>query len=246
MGVYCQKSFLFYVKTDEILDLDFLDYLIERNQPYYRKVEITRKGWDFSSHYSWMTPNTLYFKIDDDIVYIRDGTFEEMLAEKLRDRYLFLSANVINHPILAPLHGSLGAIAPYRPSPEQSDPWVRSRDPAYLNGDDFDLRTCAWKNWKCAMLSHENFLYNMEHNMSSAYEFHIYDFHAYDANIRWSINFIVMNSSDTVITMADDEKEIAVEIPRKLRRHCAAVGKALVVHYAYNTQRTQLKNKNIY
>ncbi|KAI9140079.1 hypothetical protein BKA69DRAFT_1081742 [Paraphysoderma sedebokerense] len=235
---------IFVVKTDKQWDLDFLEYLLERNQPYYRKIEIPNNGWDFSTHYSWMTPNTLYFKVDDDIIYIRDGTFEELLTEKLRDRYIFLSANVVNHPILAPVHGSLGAIAPYTPSFEPGAPWIRSKEPLYLNGNDYDLKKCAWENWKCAMLSHENFLYNMEHNMTWLYDFPIYDFHAYDRDARWSINFFILNSSNTVITMKDDEQEIAVEIPKRLGRHCAAVGKALVVHYGYYTQRSGLDEQN--
>ena len=52
-------------------------------------------GW--SSHYSSLEPDKYYIKFDDDIVYIKDGAIDDMLHEKLRNRFWLISANVINH-----------------------------------------------------------------------------------------------------------------------------------------------------
>ena len=35
--------------------------------------------------------------MDDDVVWLADGALEAMLEEKLRGKYLYVSANVINH-----------------------------------------------------------------------------------------------------------------------------------------------------
>ena len=41
-----------------------------------------------------------YVKMDDDVVWLADGAIEAMLEEKLRGRYLYLSANIVNHSSL--------------------------------------------------------------------------------------------------------------------------------------------------
>lgn len=49
------------------------------------------------------------------------------MAEKLRGRFLFLSANVVNHPLLSHLHARLGAVLPFQAPPaggsDASAPW---------------------------------------------------------------------------------------------------------------------------
>ena len=52
----------------------------------------------FASFYRELEDNRYYIKFDDDIMYIRRGTIEAMLHEKLQKRYWMVSANVINHP----------------------------------------------------------------------------------------------------------------------------------------------------
>lgn len=44
------------------------------------------------------------------MVYISDGALEEMVAEKLRNRFWLVSANVVNHPLLSPVHAHRGAL----------------------------------------------------------------------------------------------------------------------------------------
>ncbi len=53
---------------------------------------------DFASFYRELEDSRYYIKFDDDIMYIRRGTIEAMLHEKLQKRYWMVSANVINHP----------------------------------------------------------------------------------------------------------------------------------------------------
>lgn len=43
-------------------------------------------------------------QIDDDLVYIAPDALRNLVAAKLRSDYLFVSANVANHPLLAHVH----------------------------------------------------------------------------------------------------------------------------------------------
>ncbi len=54
-------------------------------------------GDGFDSHYKSLAPDMYYIKLDDDIVFIREGAVDAMLQEKLRGRFWIVSANVINH-----------------------------------------------------------------------------------------------------------------------------------------------------
>ena len=54
-------------------------------------------GKGFANHYRQLASDTYYIKLDDDIVYIKEGAVEAMLHEKLRSRFWIISANVINH-----------------------------------------------------------------------------------------------------------------------------------------------------
>ena len=46
----------------------------------------------------------LPLQIDDDLVYIAPDALRNLVAAKLRSDYLFVSANVVNHPLLAHVH----------------------------------------------------------------------------------------------------------------------------------------------
>ena len=54
-------------------------------------------GKGFARHYRQLASDRYYIKLDDDIMYIKEGAIEAMLREKLRNRFWIISANVINH-----------------------------------------------------------------------------------------------------------------------------------------------------
>jgi hypothetical protein len=59
----------------------------------------------------------------DDAALVQDGAIEAIVQEKLYGRYLFVSANVVNHPLLSHLHAKLGALLPFQPPPRGLDPY---------------------------------------------------------------------------------------------------------------------------
>ena len=63
------------------------------------------------------------------LLHAQDGAIEALVAEKLRGRWLFASANVANHPLLSRLHARLGALLPFKPPMPLNTCSVRGADP---------------------------------------------------------------------------------------------------------------------
>eukprot|EP00884_Botryococcus_braunii_P006949 jgi/Botrbrau1/16255/Bobra.0066s0040.1 len=120
---------VFVVRTADPVDLDYLRLLVDCHRGEYRAVfpKANQGEHQWARHYQGLRPNSLYIKIDDDIVFIQDGAIEALVEAKLRSRFLFLSANVVNHPLLSPVHARLGALLPFAPSVGESH-WCASDD----------------------------------------------------------------------------------------------------------------------
>ena len=97
---------------------------------------------------------------------------------------------------------------------------------------------CALRSFACAAAVHYNFLDNAARDELYKYEFGVWDLNAFKYE-RWSINTIMFKGSDLnkEAIAEDDELSISETLPKSKGRHCGAVGKAVVVHLAYVTQR---------
>ena len=195
----------------------------------------------------------MVFKIDDDIVFIHDGTFERMLEEYFNDNLLFLSANVVNHPLLSHVHARMMANMPFDQISEFQ--WTKS-----VNKSNLDSTECQngeynsfskwWKNPKCTVLVHESFLYHALKNELDVYDFKKWDFHHMGYE-RWSINFVLMRGiyankmKKMFPNMDDDEVAISREMPKVFGKHCFSLGSAIVVHFSFNPQREFLEKTNL-
>ncbi|KAI9804615.1 MAG: hypothetical protein M1833_006689 [Piccolia ochrophora] len=147
----------FIVRTKDANDLKYLNKLLEANPEYTSTLE---RGFDSFSDYSktWdnidVNNDTLYIKIDDDVVFLEDTTLP-IVAQKLADHpeYFAVSANVINNPALSWIHWYLGVVLPYLPEmtpPDQvlDDPdwnrspsWRASKLPSWTGSSTFDFRS---------------------------------------------------------------------------------------------------------
>lgn len=97
-------------------DLNYLIQLKRRNPHTYFIPPMEGGAWDVI----WRLadePRAYYIKIDDDVTFIADGAIPEMIREKRRDRFLFVSANVVNHGIVSAVHQELTQM-PYLEKPE--------------------------------------------------------------------------------------------------------------------------------
>merc|ERR1719498_2263073 len=104
--------------------MNYLVMLARRNpQAYIIPWDMEGGGWDVI----WRLadePGAYYIKIDDDVTYIAPGAIAEMIREKRRNRFLFVSANVVNHGILSAVHQELAQMQAHEPPREGGiGPW---------------------------------------------------------------------------------------------------------------------------
>jgi len=265
-GVLDTVQFALVKYTHE--DIRYLAALRARNPDSYFIPPIEGGGWDVVLRVA-NEPGALYLKIDDDIVFISEGAIAELVREKLRKRFLFVSANVVNHGILSSVHQELAQlrwlVPPPPPPPAQPHEAGASQGPWTYQGDvivDPRFRIehtfysdCIWRRWDCGALAHEVLLHRIKDGTLCAFDFGMYDFHAHGyatmsdgrgRNIDWSVNFFAfahedLSDIDWLGVSMDDEAEISTKHPRRRNEHAAALGRAIVAHFAFSVQQGGLR-----
>ncbi|CAE7506497.1 unnamed protein product [Symbiodinium natans] len=167
---------------------------------------------------------TVYVKVDDDVVYIAEHAIAELVRERLRQRCLFVSANVVNHAIMSALHQDRGAHRGFWPTEEQQRnpalrlPWAKREDintSPDFRIERFPASRCVVERWDCAALVHESFLDRAADNTLCVFNFGWHDFnrvgyreHRYihrspsinkeywTQGARWSTNFFAFKVED--------------------------------------------------
>jgi hypothetical protein len=197
----------------------------------------------------------MYIKIDDDVVYIAEGAIAELAREKLRNRFLFVSANVVNHGIMSALHQELAQMEWLTPDPSKDirAPWVYkgpvNHDPR-LSIEHTFYSDCVWRRWECAALVHENLLYRIHRNETCAFDFGLFDFHSHgyayhfdgiSRYLDWNDNFFALvtedfSDIDWESVSTDDEATMATWHPQKRDHHAGALGRAVISHFAFSSQ----------
>lgn len=215
---------IFVSKTNQHADIMYLQKLVAQHPGTYFIRNDSDLKWTFHVHYRNLDPNRYYVKIDDDVLYIHPNAIQSMLEAKLfNSDAIFITANVINHPNFAKLHLHLRAVLNI----------TNSLPIAAETG----LPICNWTDSKCANVFHRSFLKHQEEKTLDAYVFPLWDYNALGYN-RWSINFFLFKGNDVQdVGPGDDEHQISIVIPKKLKKHTLVVGTALVVHFGYRSQR---------
>ncbi|CAE7687735.1 unnamed protein product [Symbiodinium sp. CCMP2592] len=170
--------------------------------------------------------NTVYVKVDDDIVFLARHAIAELVREKLRHRCMFVSANVVNHAILSAVHQEHGAHRGFEPEHLDNDTGKQSSSSAWIRVADVNMDasyvferhpmgSCVFKRWDCAALVHESFLDRERDGTLCAFDFGWFDFHRAGfrehqyvhfspwsgqtwraSGARWSINLFALEAAD--------------------------------------------------
>eukprot|EP00439_Symbiodinium_sp_Y106_P080977 s1591_g19.t2 len=170
--------------------------------------------------------NTVYVKVDDDIVFLARHAIAELVREKLRHRCMFVSANVVNHAILSAVHQEHGAHRGFEPEHLDKDTGKQSSSTAWIRVADVNMDasyvferhpmgSCVFKRWDCAALVHESFLDRERDGTLCAFDFGWFDFHRagfrehqyvhfspwsgqtwHASGARWSINLFALEAAD--------------------------------------------------
>ncbi|GAP86261.2 putative mitochondrial-processing peptidase subunit alpha protein [Rosellinia necatrix] len=110
----------FMVHTSIEEDLAYLNELVEKRKPQYKIVMPGEcQGFDFACMWNPVVEdNTIYVKIDDDIVFIHPDTIPQLVSTRIAEPHPFaVSANLVNSPLTGYKHYDIGAIHPFLPDP---------------------------------------------------------------------------------------------------------------------------------
>lgn len=174
-------------------------------------------------------------------------------AKLARPGALLVSANVVNHPLLAHVHLRTGLLG--RPDAEAAAGALGvplDRLPPYPWS--FPYHTFSGEGWSSAphALLHHVLLAWRVRTLSAARAralyasaFREWDFDATGGGDRWSVNAIAFDAADLGAAMdvaacgreADDEHYLTAVLPRLLGRRCVAASAPLVAHGGYGPQR---------
>jgi len=253
---------IFAMVKYSVEDLNYVVSLQQRNpHSYIIPWHMEGGAWDVI----WRLadePGAYYIKIDDDVTYIAAGAIASLIREKRRGRFLFVSANVVNHGILSAVHQELSALPhlvkpplePGRSVQEQKlGPWQYKgpvmNDPSFRIEHTF-YSDCVWRRWDCAALVHEALLWRLENGSSCVFDFGLFDFHAHGyetmhdgigRSIDWNDNFFAFKHEDFddidwVGVATDDERELSTLHPKRRQEHAAALGRAIIAHWTFSVQ----------
>ena len=184
-------------------------------------------------------PSNRYFKVDDDVIYIQPGTFENMISRNNNTSCTIRFANIAGaNWRCSYIHQSMGLYN------------NKIINPIGLTFDYNIHAECGWKSLQCAQLSLDTFL--------SLYKGGQLDRYFFNGTIlledkwRFSINFFMIDN-DAIDCKAlgkswpihyDDEYWWTVQYARQTNPHCI-VGNSLVVHFSYFTTVNALLNSTL-
>ena len=225
-------------ENDETVVINYLSY------PQGHPPSNPKKGAYATAYYDYINgiirhPCNRYFKVDDDVVYIHPGTFENTLS---RDRGEACSLRFANT-----------AGANWRCSFIHQSMGIYNNSAINPNGLHFEFRTngkCGWSSLPCARLSLDAFIALYKRKQLSRYLFN--GTYLLTDKMRFSINFFMIDSSaislkalaETWPIGQDDEDWWTRQYARKTNPHCI-VGNSLVVHFSYSKTAKSLEHLNM-
>jgi hypothetical protein len=223
-----------WVNTTVRGDLDYLEQLLSLDQ----RIRLVRlpgglvpDGWNTIHHFfvNCVEPDTVYIRVDDDIVYIEPGAIEGLARFRISHENPFLVFPVIiNNAIITHVLQVLGRI--------KLSKYVRAQcmDPV------------GWKNPQVAERIHRIFLDALKDDQIARFKFPS----RLIALSRMSINCISWLGSEFakfggILGSPDEEEWLSVIRPTQLGRVNAIYGGSIMAHFAFYTQRDHLDKTDI-
>jgi len=229
-GGIVDKIFIFRNTYDQS-DLDFLSSLQKgKFGKYIEIISGVRMGVSgYSESFDWVNnkcgKDWWIVKIDDDIVYIKNGSLENLVNFTAKHK-TFCSGNVVNSSHCNFIHERIGAL-PVR-----------------------DLQFHPEKDYAAGPLPRSNYNSYVHNNFLRLYDKKLLSSYCFDKFVlpdtRWSINVICWNSSYLnnfkfcLNAPGGDEVGVSYHWPKYSRKLCLTCGGGLFVHWAFGFQRPDL------
>lgn len=224
-----------WVNTDVDADVEYCRSLAAQND-WVRAIELP--GINEVSNFNIrrffpgaMDRDSVYVRLDDDIVWVEPGFFGKMVAHRLENRKPFLVfANIVNNAILSHLHQRNGLIDHHKLC-------------GYFYTDD-----TGWKDPLFAEKVHRSFLNDLKEGRLDLWRssFRIWTLNDYE---RVSVNAISWMGSDMAdiggVVDKDEEECLSMVIPRRLGRPNEIFGGAVASHFAFCSQRDHMDKTDV-
>lgn len=232
-GGIVDRIFIFK-NTSVKSDLDFLSSL--QNGKFGKYIEIitgVRMGISgYSESFDWINEKCKkgwsIIKIDDDVVYIKKGSLENLVEFTAKNKTI-CSGNVVNSSHCNFIHERIGAL-----------PVVN----LYFHPEKDYANSGFFPSTEQNIVIHRNFLKLHDNKMLSSYLFDKFVL----PDTRWSINVICWEPSH----LADfkfckdapggDEVGVSYHWPKWSKKLCLTCGNGLFSHWAFGFQRPSLDN----
>ncbi len=220
--------------TQDADDIRYMDELASNND----WITVIKPTWSYNGNLSiykffenTKRDDTIYIRLDDDIVYLSPNFIKELVAKRLEmPEYIFIYSNIINNAIISHIHHRNGLV--------KSD-----ENAGYTCMD-----AIGWNNPQFCEKLHTAFIHDIANNNLEKWtkSFNLWICNHYE---RVSINCLCWFGNDMKLidqVGIDEEQFLSVDICRRLGRFNAIVGSPVCAHFAFFTQRPYIEgNTNI-
>lgn len=178
-------------------------------------------GWFYNDN---SDTNTIYIKIDDDIVWLEDGFFTKLVEARINNpQYLFILPNIINNALIDHIHFRKGI----------------------LGFDKFVTYNCAcntgWKDPVFAEKKHRILIEHILNNTLDIYRFNQWVLAGYE---RISINCLCY-FGDKYNVSVNDEKFLTENLTKIKQKHNCVFGDMLCSHFSFWPQAKYMDQTNL-
>ena len=171
--------------------------------------------------------NTLYVKVDDDVVYVHEGAFRSLVDFALANKEVntVFSGNVVNSGPMDSVHQMKGA--------SLTDKLISYNSP-------YKILNSA----KGARQVHASFCRAYDQVEGADLNKYVVENHLYIKRERWSINVVAFfgdtfTDLDHLEILKDDELYITEKFGKDSDKYAVVVGNSLFVHYAFSKQESK-------
>lgn len=226
-----------WANTDVTEDLNYIE-LMSKKYPNFIKViyrdpsipvPAARSLAIFQFFKTCIDENTIYIRLDDDIVFIEQDAIKKLALFRIENpKYFLVYGNIINNAICTHLHQRFGA--------------VESEELAT-----YDCTSpIGWANGEFAEFVHHNFIRKFKIRELDKFKFNVWELPYYE---RVSINVISwlgteFNKFDGKVGN-DEELWLSQIKPSEIKKMNCIYGQSLFSHYAFYTQRKYLEETSI-
>lgn len=239
------------LNTNVTEDIEYIRSVAAKEPEYFR-IHDNVYGLNFCRFYPrFNESNTMYIKMDDDIVYIHQSAIFHMVKMKLTTTFMFISANIINHSALSKYHIRTGAYSfqqineewVYQNKIGNPDVHHTPHGSPVFDGDAWGDHT--WRSGPHAFLQHMMFFHFKRRRDIEAFDIGYTDLDK-ERYYRWSINCFLFETRDMKLFElakcgSNDELYLSMFLPHDAGDHSGVCGSAIMCHFAYTPQRKFLE-----